>query len=90
MSALSIVGTMSILAALQVGMDFDMAAIEKELMTAVKPLVESKYRVLTDRNNRAIGGLSMAAARTSKGKSASSASYVRRRIHSRHVSLSSA
>ena len=29
MSALSIVGTMSLLAALQVGMDFDMVAIEK-------------------------------------------------------------
>jgi len=42
----------------------DMAAIEKELMTAVKPLVESKYRVLTDRRNRAIGGLSMGAAQS--------------------------
>ena len=39
----------------------DPAAIEKELLTAVKPLVESKYRVLTDRNHRAIGGLSMGA-----------------------------
>ena len=39
----------------------DAAAIEKELLTAVKPLVESKYRVLTDRNHRAIGGLSMGA-----------------------------
>ena len=37
----------------------DMAAIEKELITAIKPMVESKYRVLTDRKNRAIGGLSM-------------------------------
>ena len=27
----------------------------------MKPLVESKYRVLTDRNHRAIGGLSMGA-----------------------------
>ena len=36
-------------------------AIEKELLTAVKPMVESKYRVLTDRNHRAIGGLSMGA-----------------------------
>ncbi len=36
-------------------------AIEKELLTAVKPLVESKYRVMTDRNHRAIGGLSMGA-----------------------------
>jgi len=42
----------------------DMAAMEKELMTAVKPLVESKYRVLTDRNHRAIGGLSMGAAQS--------------------------
>ena len=39
----------------------DPGAIEKELLTAVKPLVESKYRVLTDRNHRAIGGLSMGA-----------------------------
>ena len=42
----------------------DPAAIEKELITAVKPLVESKYRVLTDRNHRAIGGLSMGAAQS--------------------------
>ncbi|MBS1828085.1 MAG: esterase [Acidobacteria bacterium] len=42
----------------------DMAAIEKELMTAVKPMVEAKYRVLTDRNHRAIGGLSMGAAQS--------------------------
>jgi enterochelin esterase family protein len=39
----------------------DPGAIEKELLTAVKPLVESKYRVLADRNHRAIGGLSMGA-----------------------------
>ena len=39
----------------------DAAAIEKELLTGVLPLVESKYRVLADRNNRAIGGLSMGA-----------------------------
>jgi enterochelin esterase-like enzyme len=39
----------------------DPTAIEKELLTAVKPLVESKYRVLTGRNHRAIGGLSMGA-----------------------------
>jgi enterochelin esterase family protein len=39
-------------------------AIEKELMTAVKPLVESKYRVLTDRKHRAIAGLSMGAAQS--------------------------
>ena len=42
----------------------DGAAIEKELITAVKPLVEKKYRVLTDRNHRAIGGLSMGAAQS--------------------------
>jgi enterochelin esterase-like enzyme len=42
----------------------DMIAIEKELITAVRPLVESKYRVLTDRNNRAIAGLSMGAAQS--------------------------
>ena len=39
----------------------DAAAIEKELLTSVKPLVEGKYRVLTDRKHRAIGGLSMGA-----------------------------
>lgn len=39
----------------------DGVAIEKELLTAVKPMVESKYRVLSGRNNRAIGGLSMGA-----------------------------
>src|SRR4029079_1294641 len=33
----------------------DPTAIEKELLTAVKPLIERKYRVLTDRNHRAIG-----------------------------------
>jgi enterochelin esterase-like enzyme len=43
---------------------FDMAAIEKELIGSVRPLVESKYRVLTDRNNRAIAGLSMGAAQS--------------------------
>jgi enterochelin esterase family protein len=42
----------------------DMAAIEKELVTAVKPLVEGKYRVLTDRKDRAIAGLSMGAAQS--------------------------
>lgn len=42
----------------------DMAAIEKELLTGVKPLVESKYRVLTSRSHRAIGGLSMGAAQS--------------------------
>ncbi len=39
----------------------DPGAIEKELLTAVKPLIEAKYRVLADRNHRAIGGLSMGA-----------------------------
>lgn len=39
----------------------DPKAIEKELLTAVKPMVEGKYRVLADRNHRAIGGLSMGA-----------------------------
>ena len=42
----------------------DPAAIEKELLTAVQPLIERKYRVLTDRNHRAIGGLSMGAAQS--------------------------
>lgn len=42
----------------------DMAAIEKEFLTSVKPLVESKFRVLTDRKHRAIGGLSMGAAQS--------------------------
>jgi enterochelin esterase-like enzyme len=42
----------------------DMGAIEKELITAIRPLVESKYRVLSDRNNRAIAGLSMGAAQS--------------------------
>ena len=37
----------------------DSATIEKELMTAIKPMVESKYRVLTQRTKRAIAGLSM-------------------------------
>ena len=39
----------------------DAAVIEKELLTGVQPLVESRYRVLADRNHRAIGGLSMGA-----------------------------
>lgn len=42
----------------------DPAAIEKELMTAVKPLVEGKYRVLTGRQHRAIAGLSMGSAQS--------------------------
>lgn len=46
------------------GMGGDMAAIEKELITSIKPLVESKYRVLTDRKSRAIGGLSMGSAQS--------------------------
>jgi enterochelin esterase-like enzyme len=37
----------------------DMAAIEKETIASVIPLVESKYRTLTDRKSRAIAGLSM-------------------------------
>jgi len=39
----------------------DALAIEKELLTGVKLLVESRYRVLTDRKYRAIAGLSMGA-----------------------------
>jgi enterochelin esterase family protein len=39
----------------------DAAVIEKELLTAVKPLDEGRFRVLTDRNHRAIAGLSMGA-----------------------------
>jgi enterochelin esterase family protein len=39
----------------------DALAIEKELLTGVLPLVESKYRTLKDRESRAIGGLSMGA-----------------------------
>jgi enterochelin esterase-like enzyme len=42
----------------------DPLAIEKELLTEVKPEVEKKYRVLTDREHRAIGGLSMGAAQS--------------------------
>jgi enterochelin esterase-like enzyme len=42
----------------------DSQAIEKELLTEVKPLIEGKYRVLTDRDHRAIGGLSMGAAQS--------------------------
>jgi enterochelin esterase family protein len=42
----------------------DPMAIEKELLTEVRPLVESKYRVLADRDHRAIGGLSMGAAQS--------------------------
>ena len=39
----------------------DPLAIEKELLTGVRPLVESRYRVFTDRGHRAIAGLSMGA-----------------------------
>ncbi len=39
----------------------DALSIEKELLTGVLPIVESKYRVLTDRDHRAIAGLSMGA-----------------------------
>lgn len=42
----------------------DPLTIEKELLEGVKPEVEKKYRVLTDRNHRAIGGLSMGAAQS--------------------------
>ena len=42
----------------------DSILIEKELMTQVKPTVEANYRVLTDREHRAIGGLSMGAAQS--------------------------
>ncbi len=39
----------------------DPLAIEKELISGVRPIVESKYRALTDRKYRAIAGLSMGA-----------------------------
>jgi enterochelin esterase-like enzyme len=42
----------------------DAQAIEKELLTGVKPLIEGKYRVLADRQHRAIAGLSMGAAQS--------------------------
>jgi enterochelin esterase-like enzyme len=42
----------------------DAQAIEKELITAVRPEVEKKYRVLADRQHRAIAGLSMGAAQS--------------------------
>jgi enterochelin esterase family protein len=42
----------------------DMAAIEKEFLTGVTPMVESKYRVLTGRSHRAIAGLSMGSAQS--------------------------
>ncbi len=37
----------------------DSATIEKDILNDVRPLVERRYRVLTDRNHRAIAGLSM-------------------------------
>ncbi|BDC52758.1 hypothetical protein F183_A50730 [Bryobacterales bacterium F-183] len=46
------------------GSPTDGAMIEKELITAIKPMVESKYRTLTDRNHRAIAGLSMGSAQS--------------------------
>ncbi len=39
----------------------DALAIEKELLTGVMPIVESKYRALTDSKSRALAGLSMGA-----------------------------
>src|SRR5437762_1816600 len=42
----------------------DALAIEKELLTGVKPIVENTYRVLTDRQRRAIAGLSMGASQS--------------------------
>jgi len=42
----------------------DPAAIERELITEIKPMVEAKYRVLTGRTQRAIAGLSMGSAQS--------------------------
>jgi enterochelin esterase-like enzyme len=42
----------------------DAQRIENELLTSIKPEVENKYRVLTDRDHRAIAGLSMGAAQS--------------------------
>jgi enterochelin esterase family protein len=42
----------------------DGAKIEKELIGEVMPVVETKYRTLTDRGHRAIGGLSMGASQS--------------------------
>jgi enterochelin esterase-like enzyme len=39
-------------------------AFAKELVTAIIPYVEKNFRVLTDRENRAMAGLSMGGART--------------------------
>ena len=65
----------------------DPAAIEKELLTAVKPLVEGKYRVLTDRNHRAIGGLSMGAGPVDVDRAPQSGSVcVHRRLQRRRQS----
>jgi enterochelin esterase family protein len=38
--------------------------IEKELIGEIKPLLETKYRALKDRDHRAIGGLSMGASQS--------------------------
>jgi S-formylglutathione hydrolase FrmB len=38
--------------------------IEKELVGEIKRVVEKKYRALTDRDHRAIGGLSMGASQS--------------------------
>jgi enterochelin esterase family protein len=46
------------------GIGADTAAIERELMTVLKPMVEAKYRVLTGRQSRAIAGLSMGSAQS--------------------------
>lgn len=42
----------------------DAQKIENELLNNIKPLAETKYRVLTDREHRAIAGLSMGAAQS--------------------------
>ncbi|HVV46465.1 MAG TPA: alpha/beta hydrolase-fold protein [Bryobacteraceae bacterium] len=42
----------------------DGVKIEKELITEIRPIVETKFRTLTDRDHRAIGGLSMGASQS--------------------------
>jgi enterochelin esterase family protein len=42
----------------------DAAVIENELLSSILPLIEGRYRALTDRSHRAIGGLSMGAAQS--------------------------
>jgi enterochelin esterase-like enzyme len=44
------------------GSPTDQAVIERELLTAIQPMVESQYRVRTGRDHRAIAGLSMGSA----------------------------